>query len=77
MNVRGGPSAADVFDRVGRVYACAATVDPRLPHLRKAGEGRGTWGVTRLPGVPVAPLDEGARAAAYAWVNAKNEEAVS
>jgi hypothetical protein len=66
-------SSADVFDQTVREYACAGSVDPLKPHLRKAGEGRGSWGVVRLPGVPVVPWDDAARAAAYAWCKARNE----
>lgn len=62
----GGPSSSDIFDQATRPpYGQQAA--PGLPHLRRAS---GTWGVIN-PLVP-APVSQDHRAAAYAWVIARN-----
>lgn len=62
-----GPSSSDIFDSVERVYACAETVTPGLPHLRRVGN---TWGVVRSLGrysTDHWPGLDGRKAEAYAW----------
>lgn len=74
--MRGGPSSADVFDQVERVYACAETVTPGLPHLRRVGN---TWGVVdSLSKYSTVhwPTPLWTRAKAYAWCHVMNTKAI-